>query len=180
MTKIIITVILLTLASTAQAELYMEMSVEAGGDTLASSPSYSINAGGGVKIALGVQKQLGENGESLSLALGSLSDVLEAPNGKVKTSTLSFDAIYSIRRGGHRFGFGGSYHLSPTYQEDIAGSSPLKIDFDDALGLILQYSYARKPGPGFQVGVRYTQMEYKANGLSLDASSYGIFISNGF
>ncbi len=180
MTKIIITVILLTLASTAQAELYMEMSVEEGGDTLASSPSYSVNAGSGLKLAFGIQNIVGEYGESLSLSLGQLTDFLDAYDGIVETSTITLEAIYSIPRGNHRFGFGGSFHIGPTYEEDIAGSPPLKIDFDDALGLILQYSYARKPGPGFQVGVRYTQMEYKANGLSLDASSFGIFISNGF
>lgn len=183
MTKFIIAVIFLTLASTAKAELYMEMSVEEGGDTLASSSSYSVNAGSGLKLALGVQIVVGEYGESLLVSLGKLTDFLDAEHGidgKVKTSTLTLDAIYTIRRGHHRFGYGGSFHIGPTYEEDIAGSPPLKIKFDDALGLILQYSYARKSGPGFQVGVRYTKMEYKANGVSIDASNYGIFISNGF
>ena len=181
MTKSILAVILLALASTVQAKLYMEMSVEEGGDTLASASSYSINAGSGVKFALGVQNKLGEYGESLSLSLGRLSDLIDAYDGidgKAKISTYTFDAIYSIQRARHRFGFGGSYHVDPIYSENIAGSAPLEIDFDNALGLMLQYSHAWDSG--FQIGVRYTRMDYKASGLSLNADSYGIFISNGF
>ncbi len=78
----------------------------------------------------------------------------------------------------HRFGIGASYHIGPTYKDDIVGLAPLKIDFDDALGLILQYSYA--VSSGFQIGARFTQMDYEANGASLDASSFGIILSNGF
>jgi hypothetical protein len=183
MIKTIITVILLVLSQSAQAELYMELSVENGGDALISSPSYSVNAGSGVKLAIGVQKVVGEEGETLSLSLGRMSDFIDANDGidgKAEINTHTVDAIYSIRRGHHRFGFGGSYHIGPIYEENIAGLPPVEIKFDDALGLILQYSYAWQPGPGFQIGARYTLMDYKASGLSLNADSYGIFISNGF
>jgi hypothetical protein len=123
MTKSILTVILLTLASTVQAKLYMEMSLEEGGDTLASAPSYFINAGSGVKFAFGVQNKVGEYGESLSLSLGRLSDLIDAYDGidgKAKISTYTFDAIYSNQRARHRFGFGGSFHLDPVNHENIS------------------------------------------------------------
>jgi len=178
MAKFIVSAILLTLASTVQAKPYFELGIEGGGETLISSSDYFLSAGGGFKFALGVQNEVGEYGESLSLSLGYLFDDMEASNGTAEISTLTFDAIYSIPVDRHRFGAGASYHINPTYKDDIDGFSPLKIDFDNALGLVLQYSFAFSPR--FQIGARITGMDYEVNGLSLDAGSFGIFISNGF
>jgi hypothetical protein len=121
---------------------------------------------------------VGENGKSLSLALGYMIQSMDASNGTAEISTLTFDAIYSIPVDVHRFGIGASYHIGPTYKDNIAGFSPLKIDFDNAWGLVMQYSYAYSPR--FQVGARITGMDYEVDGFSLDASSFGVFISNGF
>lgn len=179
MIKFIVSVILLTLVSTAQAELYLELSFENGGDTLISTTSGSdVHAGGGVNYVLGVQNEVGENGESVSLSLGYMIQRIYASNGKAEITTLTIDAIYSIPVDRHRFGAGASYHIGPTYKDDIDGLSPLKIDFDDALGLALQYSYTLSNG--LQLGARFTNMDYEAGGLSLDASSLGFFLSNGF
>ncbi len=179
MTKIIVTAILLTLASTAQAELYLELGYEGGGETLISTTSgQDINAGGGINYVLGIQNEVGENGKYWSLALGYMIQSLDASNGTAEISTLTVDAIYSIPVNDHRFGIGASYHIGPTYKDEIAGFSPLTIDFDNALGLVLQYSYAYSPRR--QIGARFTQMDYEVNGFSLDADSFGIYISNGF
>ena len=179
MERFIVSVILLTLASSAQAKAYFELGVEGGGDNLISTSSGAgIKVGGGFKIALGVQRKVGENGKSLSLSLGCLFDEFVASNGIAEISTPTLDAIYSIHRGDHRFGIGASYHVGPTYKDDIAGFSPLKIEFEDAMGLILQYSYVGSLG--LQGGFRFTQMDYEVNGISLDADSFGIFLSNGF
>lgn len=97
MTRLIVSVILLALASTAQAEIYYELGIEGGGDTLIGTVSgQDIKAGGGVKFALGVQNEVGENGKSLSLSLGYLFDNIEASDGTAEISTFTFDAIYSI------------------------------------------------------------------------------------
>ncbi len=178
MNKFIVTAILLILASTAQAELYFELGFEGGGDALVSTTFLDLNVGGGIKGVIGVQNEVGENGKSLSLAMGYMIDSIDASNGTAEISTLTFDAIYSIPVDVHRFGIGASYHIGPTYKDNIAGFSPLKIDFDNALGLVLQYSYAYSPR--FQVGARITEMDYEVDGFSLDASSFGVFISNGF
>ena len=147
MTRYIVSVILLTLASTAQAELYLELGYEIGGDTLISTTSGAdINAGGGVNYVIGIQNKVGENGKSLSLSLGYMIQSMDASNGTAGISTRTFDAIYSIPKDIHRFDIGASYHSSPTYKDNIAGLSPLKIEFDNAWGLILQYSFARNPG----------------------------------
>ncbi len=179
MTKFIVTAILLTLASNAQAELYLELGYEGGGDTLISTTlGDDINAGGGINYVFGVQNEVGEKGKSWSLGLGYMIQSMDASNGTAEISTLTVDAIYSIPVDRHRFGIGASYHIGPTYKDKIAGFSPLTIDFDNALGLVLQYSYAYSPR--FQIGARITEMDYEVNGLSLDAGSFGIFISNGF
>lgn len=71
MTRLIVSVILLALASTAQTKLYLELSIEDGGDTLiGTSAGEEINAGGRLKLALGIQKELGETGGAPSLSLG--------------------------------------------------------------------------------------------------------------
>jgi hypothetical protein len=179
MIKFIVTTILLTVASTAQAELYLELGYEGGGDTLISTTAgEDVNAGGGINYVIGVQNEVGENGRSVSLALGYMIQSIDASDGTAEISTLTLDAIYSIPVDRHRFGAGVSYHINPTYKDNIVGFSPLKIDFDNALGLVLQYSYAYSPR--FQIGARLTEMDYEVNGLSLDAGSFGIFISNGF
>jgi hypothetical protein len=179
MDRFIVSVILLTLTSTAQAELYLELNYEGGGDTLISTTSGGdVNAGGGINYVIGVQNKIGENGKSLSLALGYMIQSMDASNGSAEITTLTFDAIYSIAVNVHRFGIGASYHMGPTYKDNIAGFSPLKIEFDDALGLILQYSYTMSER--FQIGARLTNMNYEVNGLSLDADSFGLFLSNGF
>ena len=179
MNKFIVTVILFTLVSSAQAELYLELGYEGGGDTLISTTlGEDINAGGGVNYVIGIQNKVGEKGDSLSLSLGYMIQSMDASNGTAEISTLTFDAIYSIPKDVHRFGIGASYHMGPTYKDNIAGFSPLKIEFDNALGLVLQYSYAFSPR--FQIGARITEMDYEVNGLSLDAGSFGIFLSNGF
>ena len=177
--KFVITAILLTLASVARAELYMEFGFQGGGDTLISTNSgEGLYTGGGFKFAIGVQNKVGKNGETLSLSLGYLSEEIDTSNGTAEISTLNLDAIYSYRIFNHRFGFGASYHIDPTYSNNIVGLPPFKIEFDDALGLILQYSYVLNSR--FQISTRYTLMDYEASGLSLDASSFGIFLSNGF
>ena len=182
MARLIITVILFTLASTARAASYFELGVDFGGDTLISTSddvfTHKLKAGGGLKFALGVKNEVGENGELLSFSLGYSYENLDASNGTAKISTTSVDAIYSIKRNDHRFGIGASYHIGPTYKEDFSGFLPVRIDFDDALGLILQYSTG--PDPSHQIVVRFTLMDYEANGVSLDADSYGIFLSLGY
>lgn len=178
MIKLLLPVILL-LSSNAYAELYFELAIEGGGETLVETTSVDeINAGSGIKFAAGVQNVISEDGRTLSLSLGYLFDSIDARNGTADFDTLTFDAIYSIPSVNHRFGFGLSYHIGPTYKDDVDGFARFKADFDDALGFALQYGYAL--GSGFQLGARYTLMDYEINNVTVDADSFGIFLSNGF
>jgi hypothetical protein len=180
MHKLIIAVILLTLASSAQAEVYFELGIEGGGVPIVTTDRGDINPGGGFKIAMGVQNGVGENGDKLSIALGYIFDGVGETSfwyepSPYEFSTITLDAIYTIGIDSHRFGIGGSYHIGPTINDNVLSSA---LDFDDALGLILQYSYTF--ADRFQIGARLTSMDYKVSGLTADASSFGIFLSNGF
>lgn len=172
-------------AGSVKAGFYFELDFENGGDTLATvsvSDSFfgdyerDLDIGGGNKLAVGIHNILGENKDrSLSLALGYLSDSIDASNGDADYDTVTFDAIYGFHFEAHEFGLGASYHIGPEYKDKIDGQPRIKLEFDDALGLVMQYSYA--VSPVFHVGLRYTEMDYEINDVELDASSFGIFIA---
>lgn len=171
--------LLVLVCSSAEADLYLEMSIDGGGDTLIGSTSgEELNAGGGIKFAGGVQNEVSNSGNTLSFSVGYLFDSIDAVNGSADLDTFTFEAIYTLHKGDHRFGIGGSYHIGPSYEDSIAGFAPLKVEFDDALGMLFQYGYS--VSNKFQVGARLTRMNYELNGNSIDADSFGVFISNGF
>ena len=165
--------------------VYIEFSIEGGGDTLISAEgdndyfgSYEqdLNAGGGVKLAIGVHNLFGENNNrSLLLSLGYLSDSIDADNGDAEIDAVTFDAIYGFHFDSHRLGIGASYHIGPEYEEDLDGFPSFSVEFDDAPGLVIQYTYAYTPA--FQFGLRYTEMDYEVGNVTLDASSVGILVA---
>lgn len=173
-------VMLFLLPALGQAELYFELALEGGGETLARTTSgFELTAGGGVKFAGGVKNRFGEdNNSTLSLALGYLTDSINASNGEGDLDSFTFDAIYGRMFEAHRLGVGLSYHIGPEYSDRVDGFGSSRIDFDDALGIIFQYGYALTPG--FQLGARYTIMDYKTNAVSIDADSFGIYLATGF
>lgn len=182
MKKSLIVLFLLSLPGTVQSEIYIEVAFEGGGETFVTatrgnddiSIDENLNIGGGFKFAGGIHKFVGENdGGSVSLALGYLWDSIDADNGDADFSTITLDAIYNHRLNLHRLGIGASYHIGPEYQGDIDGSAKTNIDFDDSLGLILQYSYEFTPG--LYLGLRHTEMDYEVRGILVDASSTGLF-----
>ncbi len=178
---------LLFLPVAADAGLYFEMSGEEGGETYASAERsgfyYSaftttdeVNLGGGLKLALGVENAIGEaKDRSWSLSMGFIRRRLDASNGDADFDVVTADAIHSWRFDSHQFGVGASYHLNPEFRSKIDGFAPVEIKFDNALGLILQYRYELTPG--FSLGIRLTEMDYEASGISDDASSIGLFLS---
>lgn len=181
----LLTILLALSPGPVKAGFYFELGFENGGDTLASvsgSDSFlgdyerDLDIGGGGKLAIGIHNILGENKDrSLSFALGYLSDSIDASNGDADYDTVTFDAIYVFHFEAHGFGLGASYHIGPEYKDKTDGQPSIKLEFDDALGLVMQYSYA--VSPVFHVGLRYTEMDYEINDVELDASSFGIFMS---
>ena len=177
--------IILFVPQISSGGVYLEFSIEGGGDTLISAEgdndyfgSYDqdLNAGGGGKLAIGIHNIFGENNDrSLFLSLGYLSDSIDASNGDAEIDAVTFDAIYGFHFDSHRLGIGASYHIGPEYEEDLDGFPSFSVEFDDALGAVIQYTYAYTPA--FQFGVRYTEMDYEVDSFTLDASSIGLLIA---
>ena len=165
-------------ANSASAELYLEAGFEGGGDELAfTTIGDSISAGGGIKLAIGVQNPIVEGASSFRLAVGYMFDSVDAINGSADINTLTLDGLYIVNTGPHAFGVGATMHMGPEYSDNLNGFSKV-IDFDDAVGLMLQYGF--RFSRGLEVGVRYTDITYEVNGFELDAGSVGLFISNAF
>lgn len=178
--QFIVLIVMLLSINTVRADLYLEASAETGGDKLVTTNSVdSISAGGGLKVAIGVQNSISEDGSAaIRLSVGYLFDSIVASNGEADFSTMTFDALYIINSGPHSFGVGGTMHMSPEYSDNVDGYWPVKVEYEDAVGLLLQYGYHFVPG--LELGFRYTDLQYESATSIRDASSFGIFISNGF
>jgi hypothetical protein len=162
----------------AQADLYVELGMESGSKELVSTTSGdNLYSGGGIKLAAGVQNYI-NNDASIRLTLGYLGDSVTAENGSAEIDTVTFDALYLINSGPHTFGLGPTFHMNPSYHDDVAGYAAVDIEFDNAVGLMFQYGY--KIVPGIEIGARVTNIEYVNNATTLDASSFGVYFSNGF
>ena len=177
---LIITLCSLSFVNPALADLYLEMAFEGGGDDLiGTNTGDDISAGGGIKFAIGVQNPVNYAGNaSIRLSLGYLFDDIDAANGDAEIETFTFDALYAVNSGPHTFGFGGTLHIEPEYRDNVIGFPRERIQFDDALGVLLQYGYHFTHG--LELGVRLSSLDYEAGNTSYDAGGFGIFISNGF
>ena len=163
----------------ARAESYFEFGLESGGDILASTSLEDLNAGGGFRLALGLQRFIGGFDDvGLLFSVGYLFDRIDGSNGDADIDALLAEVVYFRDFGPHRLGIGGSYHLNPQYHDDVDGFAKTRINFDDAAGLVLRYAYILEET--FEFGARYTVMDYRVNGRSFDADSLGIFVSVGF
>ncbi len=176
--QIIFVAVSMLFLSSAQAELYFEVGYDGGGDTIAETTTGdTISAGSGLKFAAGVQLPLADGGSAIRVAGGYLFDSIDANNGDAETSTITIDALYILNSGPHSLGVGGTMHMGPEYTENSAFYSGT-IEFDDAVGFLLQYGYHLSSG--FEIGARYSNLTYKVGSAELDAGGIGFFLSNGF
>ena len=171
---------LIVVSNHADADLYLEFAMEEGSQRMASSrQGPEINAGGGLKFAAGLQLPLGQHGSnSLRLVAGYLFDGFDEAIAEVDMDTMTVDAVLVVNRGPHAFGIGASHHLAPEYREQPAGFAAFTIEFDDTTGALVQYGY--QFSPRMELGLRYLDMEYESSGTRIDASSVGVYLSNGF
>lgn len=162
----------------AEVRPMLKTAADFGGDTLINvtftdGSTQSIRAnellslGGGVSIvndAGDIETEL-----TLSYKFGMVS----ASNGDVTFSRWPLDALVFYRLPELRLGGGLTYHLGP----ELSGSGfagGLNLDFDDALGLLLQADY--RVTPKINLGIRYTSLDYKlrVNGASATVRSNGV------
>jgi len=189
MKKFVLAFLLVCFPVASNAEIFIEGDARAGSDKLSSKEVNCVDLyfqerdcprgyriGGGLHLAVGFRSFIGDNkSETLSLALGYLWE----SSFEEETSATTLETIYTQHYDLHRLGFGLSYHLDPRYEEEISDSNKVKLEFDDALGIVFKYGYIIRQ-PDWQLGVRYTIMDYKIDSEDVDASSLGIYVSKSF
>ncbi|MDQ7016244.1 MAG: outer membrane beta-barrel protein [Gammaproteobacteria bacterium] len=171
---------------------FFTASFEAGGDTLAElTDGTELTAGGDFYLALGYEVSI-PNSKSLSVlsSIGWKYGSLVASDGDADLTRFPLELIIQSSVSDKvKLGAGLSYHLAPTYNETSPGIASLTIDFDNALGFVLQGGYSLSKQSS--IGVRFTAIDYKINTLSfngsnfkvndtIDASSFGLFYNYNF
>lgn len=181
--KALFLAVALTLSFESQAEIKptFEIGLEGGGDNLVETTTVDMNAGGGMYIGGGAEITTnGKEGFYYRAMIGYLFDTIEFKNPKGDASTdvipLHLGAYKLFEQ--HELGLGAAYYLSPSYEICVSSVGCETIDFDNAFGFFLQYNYYF--GNQGRVGVKYTDVDYKFESDTLDASSFGIYLGASF
>lgn len=156
-----------------------------GGDKIATieyedGDDADIRAGGLFLLGLGVDYRFTPSWE-LQLTLNYQFDRANAENGDASFHRMPIDLLGFYRQGAHRFGGGLTYHMSPEFEADFDSlDDNISVDFDDALGLVLEYDYFFNDS--LSVGVRYTTIEYEISDYSeeVDGSYFGLMLNGYF
>lgn len=164
--------------------LVTSLGVMDGGDKLATveyrhRDDVDINAGGLVLFGVGVDHEFGNNWE-VQATFNYLAAGASARNGDVSFTRWPVEALGFYRMGNHRFGGGLTYHINPKLDVDIDYGPDDTINFDDALGVVIEYDYffLRQ----LSLGVRGTLIDYKSSDLhdTVNGNSIGIIVSGYF
>lgn len=207
--KLVFVSILISPAVAAESNFLLEVGWGSGGERIQpSSPEANLDAGAGISVAAGVEFFLNEDKrQSLSVTYSLIfsrddsscafcvSSSMDS-TAKFDTSALNFLYQKSLSDDGigpvygklfyHWVGIGLSLHPNPKYEfKNISGFADNTISFENATGLILQYSL-RTAGAGqaesitTDFGIRHLNMEYDSDQSSFDASSTFLFWNLGF
>lgn len=155
-----------------------------GGDTLAEveftdGSNESVKAGSGLFFGLAYESKL--NFVSAvplysHFAFSYMSDSVDAENGSVTFTRFPIDALLVTKVNQFSFGGGATYHLSPSYEQDLDRSLTSEVNLNDALGLALEANYTLT-GSKMNIGLRYTNVTYSASGFEdIDGSGFAITV----
>jgi len=170
--------IVLTITMADSIRPIIQLGFTSGGDELVTiehdySSNYTIDAGDGINMEVGMAIDNPLNNFETQLLIGYKFDSDSADNGDITWSTIPISALAFIKTQGWKFGGGFTYHISPSLEGNFRDGVRIRDDFDDALGAIIQIEY--EPIDAFAIGVRGTFIEYqltnqpsqKANGNSV-------------
>ena len=171
-------------AGRSQTHLVTSLGLMDGGDKLATvkyrhSDDVDINAGGLVLLGVGVNQEFGNNWE-LQATLNYLGAGADARNGEVSFSRWPIEVLGFYHVGNHRFGGGLTYHVNPKFDVDFDYGPDETVNFDDALGAVLEYDYFFMPQ--LSLGVRGTVINYKSSDVdgTINGNSIGVVVSGYF
>ena len=181
---------LLLLASTnseaRDLQWVLQMGVDVGGDKIADvyfddGSNQTINAGGLIQFGGGVliDTLSASSVYQTQLTINWKFDSAQASNGDVSWDRYPLEVIQFYNTDLIRIGAGLSYHLSPAVSTSGFASGN-DIDFDNALGLVLEVDY--KFGEKGYFGGRLTSIEYQESttGTTIDGSSIGLTLGAHF
>lgn len=141
-----------------------------GGDEIAEieyedGSDASIDAGGLVYFGGDIRYRSPDIPLDVQFNLGYHTDSSNAENGDTSFDRIVVEAIpfYRIDEN-HRIGAGISYHLSPEFEIDFDGMSDT-VDFDNALGLVLEYGYNFDSIDG-TLALRYNLIDYEPSSIN--------------
>lgn len=139
-------------------------------DEITGGEGFTLSGG----IYIPIEKDIG-----IQATIGYKIDSVDANNGTIDFTRIPLDVLVFKHFGDkHSIAAGGTYHLSPTFTCEVSGVCTGSLNFDSALGLIAEYSYAIKKNTegGMKIGLRYTNISYELGAASLDGSSIGMIL----
>lgn len=141
-----------------------------------------LNLGVGYDFDLNAERTL-----RLRTGINYKFDSVDASNGEADFDRWPLDLLLISRQGSFSLGAGVTYHLSPSYEANVNGTTT-NIDFDDSLGFLLQAGYVM--AERMEIGARVTLIEYETarpvvsvNGTltnKVDGDSFGFYVTVGF
>lgn len=176
----------------SRMEWFVGFGLTQGGDELAEveliydgdSHDEDLRGGELITIAAGIVVYLPLPAWSLQTSIGYHTDEVGSYNDNITFDRYPLELIPFYNFSNHRIGAGLSYHLSPELDLKVIGGP--KVEFDDALGWLVEYDYSFsgwKSG-GVVLGVRYLWIDYevdkvnsiRASGVEIDGNHVGVQI----
>ena len=188
------------LPATSQAVVFdgiVKLGFDFGGDTLVSATLISgsntstekLKANEGLVLAGGVSISNEARNFFMDVTIGWKSEEISASNQEFKFSRYPLDvlAFYGLPLGSQgkfnlRFGGGVTYHINPKFSASgtLANGT---VNFDDAVGFVGQIDTVirfGRSGPALNAGLRYTSVDYEANGATVTGNGAGLFVGGRF
>lgn len=160
----------------AEVSAMVKLGYDFGGDTLTTVPftdgtTASIDTNEGLLLGGGVAIASADYTWQTEITLNWKYQAITAANGDLKWTRWPLEALTFYQLTQFRFGGGLTYHLNPTLEGDGVVSN-INMDFDNALGAVLQADY--RLDEAIAIGLRYTFIEYETAGRSYDATGPGL------
>lgn len=191
------------LPATSQAVVFdgiVKLGFDFGGDTLVAATLVSssgtstekIKANDGVVLAGGVSITNDARNFSMDATIGWKSAAIGASNQDFEFTRYPLDilAFYNLPLGSRgqfnlRFGGGVTYHINPKFSASgtLANGT---VNFDDAVGFVgqidtvIRFGRPDRYSPALNAGLRYTSVDYEANGATLTGNGVGLFVGGRF
>lgn len=161
-----------------QAGLVVQLGIDVGGDEMAKATfvdgeSDSINAGELLHFDIGLlipSSPSNPEWES-QLTIGWKNDSISAENGTLDWSRFPVDFLQFYVMNDWRFGAGLTWHFNPILEGSGVVSG--EVEFDNALGFLLEADYLIGLNREMYLGARVTLIEYEVETESVQADSFG-------